>query len=45
MGRKESNQTKTKYANLPSGENPTGSEERAQKRLILQFFKDGDLEN
>ena len=27
------------------GENPPGSEDRAQKRLILQFFKDGDLEN
>ena len=26
-------------------ENPTGSEDRAQKRLILQFFNDGDLEN
>ena len=27
------------------GENPTGSEERAQKRLLLQFFcKDDDLE-
>ena len=27
------------------GENPTGSKDRAQKRLILLFFKDGDLEN
>ena len=27
------------------GENPTGSQDRAQKRLILLFFKDGDLEN
>ena len=44
MGRKESNQTKTKSANLVE-KNPTGSEERAQKRLTLQFFKDGDLEN
>ena len=30
------------------GDSPTGSEGRAQKRLILQFLKDGkigDLEN
>ena len=27
------------------GENPTGSEEIAQKRLNLQFFKDDDLES
>ena len=27
------------------GENSTDSEDRAQKRLILQFFKDGDIEN
>ena len=26
------------------GEKNTGSEDRAQKRLILQYFKDGDLE-
>ena len=27
------------------GENSTGSEDRAQKRLILQFFNDGGLKN
>ena len=27
------------------GKKSTGSKDRAQKRLILQFFKDGDLEN
>ena len=27
------------------GENSTGLEDRAQKRLILPVFKDGDLEN
>ena len=26
-------------------ETPTGSEDRAQKRLLLQSFNDGDLDN
>ena len=30
-----------KYLCKFGGENPTGLEDRAQKRLILQFFKDG----
>ena len=35
----------TMYLCKFGGENPTGSEDRAQKRLILQIFGDGDLEN
>ena len=35
----------TMYLCKFGGENPTGSEDRAQKRLNLQFFKDDDLEN
>ena len=38
-------QTATMYQCKFGGEKSTGSEDRAQKGLILQFFKDDDLAN